>query len=137
VPTLFRRERPGGRAIVLAGHTHQEQPIMLSEFGGIAYCNAGAGLLGLLDRRHPDRLAARYTELLEAVRSTARARRFCYTQFTDTYQEANGLLDVNRTRSSHSRRSARRHAVPRVSRQTDPEPPKRPETGTTHDEAAP
>src|SRR5207253_1524406 len=36
VPRIFRRERPGGRLLVLGGDTHAELPIVLSEFGGIA-----------------------------------------------------------------------------------------------------
>ena len=137
VPTLFRRERPGGRAIVLAGHTHQEQPIMLSEFGGIAYCNAGPGCWGYSIVANSDSLAARYTELLEAVRSLPGLAGFCYTQFTDTYQEANGLLDVNRNPKFPLETIAEATRGPRVSRQTDPEPPKRPESGSQHGEAAP
>src|SRR5215204_2533443 len=37
LPRLFRRERPGGRLLVLDGQPHAEHPIVLSEFGGIAY----------------------------------------------------------------------------------------------------
>ena len=36
LPRLFKRERPGGRLLVLEGDQHAEQPIMLTEFGGIA-----------------------------------------------------------------------------------------------------
>jgi hypothetical protein len=39
----------------------------------------------------------RYTALLEAVRNLPALAGFCYTQFTDTYQEANGLLYADRT----------------------------------------
>jgi hypothetical protein len=34
--------------------------------------------------------------LLEVVRSLPALAGFCYTQFTDTYQEANGLLFADR-----------------------------------------
>ena len=36
LPRLFKRERPGGRMLVLEGHPHRDQPLMLTEFGGIA-----------------------------------------------------------------------------------------------------
>ena len=39
----------------------------------------------------------RYTKLLAAVRSLPMLAGFCYTQFADTYQEANGLLNPDRT----------------------------------------
>ena len=38
-----------------------------------------------------------YGDLLAAVRATPVFAGFCYTQFTDTYQEANGLLYMDRT----------------------------------------
>ena len=34
---LFDRRRPGGRILTLDGYPHRGQPIMLTEFGGIAY----------------------------------------------------------------------------------------------------
>src|SRR5262249_196402 len=37
LPRLFQRERPGGRLIVLGEETPTNQPIMLSEFGGVAF----------------------------------------------------------------------------------------------------
>jgi hypothetical protein len=38
-----------------------------------------------------------YSELLAAVRAVPLFSGFCYTQFTDTYQEANGLVYMDRT----------------------------------------
>ena len=38
-----------------------------------------------------------YATLLETVRSLPVFAGFCYTQFADTYQEANGLLYADRT----------------------------------------
>jgi beta-galactosidase/beta-glucuronidase len=35
LPRLFKRERPGGRLLVLEGERAHEQPIMITEFGGI------------------------------------------------------------------------------------------------------
>ena len=40
--------------------------------------------------------ADRYRRLLEVVRPAPLLAGFCYTQFTDTYQEANGLLYMDR-----------------------------------------
>ena len=41
--------------------------------------------------------AKRYLELLRVIRSLPVLAGFCYTQFADTYQEANGLLFADRT----------------------------------------
>ena len=45
----------------------------------------------------PHQFAERYRELVRVVRSLEMLAGFCYTQFADTYQEANGLLYADRT----------------------------------------
>jgi hypothetical protein len=94
---LFKRERPGGRMLLLDGATHSEQPIMLTEFGGIAYSPDVHGTWGYTRSDSAAQFAERYASLLSAVRSLPSLAGFCYTQFTDTYQEANGLLYADRT----------------------------------------
>jgi hypothetical protein len=37
LPRLFKRERPGGRILVLEVQIHAEEPLMLTEFGAIAF----------------------------------------------------------------------------------------------------
>lgn len=96
VTHLFKRERPGGRLLTLEGHPHTGQPIMLTEFGGIAFSRA-AGAWGYSRSDSQEQFAERYTQLLEAVRALPLLSGFCYTQFADTYQEANGLLYADRT----------------------------------------
>ncbi|MCA1664990.1 MAG: hypothetical protein LC659_12085 [Myxococcales bacterium] len=95
-PRLFRRERPGGRILVLGEQPHADHPIVLSEFGGIKLATARNtwGYSAAADARA---FAQRYRELLEVVRSLGMLAGFCYTQFADTYQEANGLLYADRT----------------------------------------
>ena len=96
LPNLFKRERPGGRSLVLEGIEGREHPLVLSEFGGIAFSD---------DPRHwgysrsdtPQAFTDRFTALLKVVRSLEILAGFCYTQFADTYQEANGLLRSDRT----------------------------------------
>lgn len=91
---LFRHERPGGRLLLLDGHRQDDHPIVLSEFGGIALQREG--VWGYSRCQTPDELAERYTDLLTIVHSLQLLAGFCYTQFSDTYQEANGLLDADR-----------------------------------------
>jgi beta-galactosidase/beta-glucuronidase len=94
-PRLLNRERPGGRVLTLES-TFQEQdhPIILSEFGGIALGREQTW--GYSICKSPAELEARYAALLTTVNSLRLLAGFCYTQFTDTYQEANGLLYANR-----------------------------------------
>jgi beta-galactosidase/beta-glucuronidase len=94
-PRLFRHERPGGRRLVLDGGAQLEHPIVLSEFGGIAF-SGDATTWGYSRSTTADAFAARYTALLTTVRSLEVLCGFCYTQFADTYQEANGLLTADR-----------------------------------------
>ena len=96
VPRIFRRERPGGRLLVLEGDKTAELPIVLSEFGGIALSPAG-GAWGYSRAQGPEDYACRYERLMTAIHSIGLFSGFCYTQFADTYQEANGLLTADRS----------------------------------------
>jgi beta-galactosidase/beta-glucuronidase len=95
IPRLFKRERPGGRLLMLEGQP-AEQPIMLTEFGGIAF-SRDAATWGYSRTDTEEDFAKRYLDLLKVVRALPMLAGFCYTQFTDTYQEANGLLYADRT----------------------------------------
>jgi beta-galactosidase/beta-glucuronidase len=95
LPRFFRRERPGGRLLVLEGKPHVDHPLVLSEFGGIAYSTASDSW-GYSCCQTADEFALRYRELLGVVRGLELLSGFCYTQFADTYQEANGLLYADR-----------------------------------------
>ncbi len=96
VPQLFKHGRPGGRLLTVEGHPFAGQPVMLTEFGGIALADEPESW-GYGRAESPEELAERYAALLEAVRSSELLAGFCYTQFADTYQEANGLLRADRT----------------------------------------
>ncbi|HWQ56752.1 MAG TPA: glycoside hydrolase family 2 TIM barrel-domain containing protein [Bryobacteraceae bacterium] len=95
VPRLFKRERPGGRLLLLEGQ-HADQPIMLSEFGGIAYSGDPTNTWGYSRSDSAEEFGKQYMHLLRVVRALPLLAGFCYTQFTDTYQEANGLLYADR-----------------------------------------
>ena len=97
VRELFTYSRPGNKQLVLDSCATSNKPIMLTEFGGIAYARDTKGTWGYRRADTPRRLAQQYTALLETVRSLPVFSGFCYTQFTDTYQEANGLLFMDRT----------------------------------------
>lgn len=96
IPRLFKRERPGGRLLLLQGEV-QEQPIMLTEFGGIAFSRDTAHTWGYSRCETEEDFTKRYVHLMKVVRTLPVLAGFCYTQFADTYQEANGLLYADRT----------------------------------------
>jgi beta-galactosidase/beta-glucuronidase len=92
---FLERERPGGRQL-LVGVKHEGQPIMLTEFGGIAFSQDLASTWGYSRSMTVEDFGGRYKKLLEALRSIPALAGFCYTQFADTYQETNGLLYSDR-----------------------------------------
>jgi beta-galactosidase/beta-glucuronidase len=99
VVVTLGRTRLSGRLVTLAGHEPRGQPIVLSEFGGIAYAprDTRGETWGYSEAISAEGLAAAYEELLRTVHELPLLAGFCYTQFADTYQEANGLLFADRS----------------------------------------
>ncbi|GJG86979.1 beta-galactosidase [Gemmatimonadetes bacterium T265] len=97
LPQIFERERPGGRLLVLEGvNGAAKLPVVLSEFGGIALSHDEARTWGYSRSRSMEEFERRYTALLAVVNGIGLFAGFCYTQFADTYQEANGLVTMDR-----------------------------------------
>ena len=95
---LLKRERPGGRILTLDGERVAcNQPIMLTEFGGIALGGGEQESWGYSRSATSAQLLERYSALLGCVTHLPALAGFCYTQLTDTYQEVNGLLYADRT----------------------------------------
>ena len=97
ISSLLTRQPPEGRRLTVEGHPPAGQPIVLTEFGGIALSQDAATTWGYSRVGTADELAERYRQLLGVVRSLSLLSGFCYTQFADTYQETNGLLYADRT----------------------------------------
>jgi beta-galactosidase/beta-glucuronidase len=98
---LFDRRRPGGRILTLDGYPHRGQPIVLTEFGGITYAKKPEegvnSVWGYSLAASDQEFLESYRRLLEVVNETPLFSGFCYTQFADTFQEANGLLTADRS----------------------------------------
>ncbi|MES2743376.1 MAG: glycoside hydrolase family 2 TIM barrel-domain containing protein [Pseudomonadota bacterium] len=102
---LFDQRRPGGRILTLDGFPHRGQPIVLTEFGGIAFDVAGAAASAAPEAKtwgyarvdDADAFIDLYRRLLDVVNTAQMFSGYCYTQFADTFQEANGLLTADRT----------------------------------------
>jgi hypothetical protein len=97
LPHFLKQERPGGRSLIVGNQeSSQDNAIVLSEFGGIAFSKTKNYTWGYSRSRSPEELAKNFEDLMDAVYSIGLLTGFCYTQFVDTYQEANGLLFINR-----------------------------------------
>ncbi len=88
---------PQGHLMTAGGVRYAGQPVLLTEVGGIAYAPAsGERWFGYDTVRDAEEYLARYGEYIGAILACAPIKGFCYTQFTDTAQETNGLLTAER-----------------------------------------
>jgi beta-galactosidase/beta-glucuronidase len=78
----------------LSGYAYRGEPIVVSEFGGVAL--AGAGGTSYSEADGPAGLLQAYREMVEALMAPGPVEGFCYTQLTDVEQERNGLLTFDR-----------------------------------------
>lgn len=100
----YRREDldnfyPQGRRLMAEGCRNGGQPVLLTEFGGIAMAKQSQGNCwgyneGAIDCED---FLKRYADLLRGVYANRLIGGFCYTQLTDVQQEVNGLLYSDRT----------------------------------------
>jgi beta-galactosidase/beta-glucuronidase len=93
--------RRTGRSLLAPGYRYNGTPILLSEFGGIAYIPPGHqvppdawGYAGV--EKTAEAALARLRGLYEAIAKIPEFAGLCYTQLTDVEQEINGLLTYDR-----------------------------------------
>jgi len=86
---------PVGRPIYAPGHGHRGEPILVTEFGGIAFAGEGGGW-GYSTVADAKGFLTRYEAMIEALLACDPVQGFCYTQLTDVEQEVNGLLTYDR-----------------------------------------
>ncbi|KRF41835.1 glycoside hydrolase family 2 protein [Paenibacillus sp. Soil787] len=87
---------PANRRLFVEGFPYEGQPILVTEFGGIAYKKSeweGWGYSGAnSDEDYEQKLRAVMCPLL----NSGVVQGYCYTQLTDVEQEINGLLTYDR-----------------------------------------
>jgi len=77
------------------GYEYKGQPIIISEYGGIAF-NSEKGW-GYGDQVESEKdFLYRYESITQAIKDTSYISGYCYTQITDVQQEVNGLLNEER-----------------------------------------
>ena len=86
---------PANKPIYVAGYAHRSEPILITEFGGIAFSSDEEGW-GYTTVADTEEFLERYSSLVEALLRSSPVQGFCYTQLTDVEQEINGLLTYDR-----------------------------------------
>ncbi|MNW63878.1 hypothetical protein D3C74_421140 [compost metagenome] len=77
------------------GYEYKGQPIMITEFGGIAFESEKGWGYGHQVQTDEEFLK-RFDGLIQAIKKVDYICGFCYTQLTDVQQEINGLLTEDR-----------------------------------------
>ena len=78
------------------GYEYKGQPIILSEFGGIAFNNQEQGWGYGNKVNSKEDFIARFDAITTAIKKIDAICGFCYTQVTDVQQEINGIMDMDR-----------------------------------------
>ena len=96
-PGLYSGLCPQGWGLYAQGNAYEGQPVLLTEFGGIAMkSDANGGAWGYNEgAENEEELLRRLEELLHGIAETE-FQGYCYTQLTDVQQEVNGLLTAER-----------------------------------------
>lgn len=77
------------------GFPYRGQPIIISEFGGIAFSGGGEGDWGYGNTvSTQEEFLARFDKITTAIKRLPYVVGYCYTQVSDVQQEINGLLDA-------------------------------------------
>lgn len=77
------------------GYQYEGQPIIMSEYGGIAL-NSEEGWGYGKQVRDENEFLERFSSITNVIKNIPYIVGYCYTQLTDVQQEINGLVDENR-----------------------------------------
>jgi hypothetical protein len=87
--------RPADKALLAPGVTHQGEPVLVTEFGGIAFAVGRQGW-GYTNAPDAESFLRQLRAVFQPMHDSPLVQGFCYTQLTDVEQEINGLLTYDR-----------------------------------------
>lgn len=87
---------PGNRKLAVEGFPYADQPILITEFGGVAYKKSDWDGWGYSGAENDEDYAARLRAVIQPLLLSGVVQGYCYTQLTDVEQEINGLLTYDR-----------------------------------------
>jgi beta-galactosidase/beta-glucuronidase len=88
---------PANRKIFVGGASYQGQPILVSEFGGIAFKKSEWEGWGYSGAENEEDFLLKLKAVVDPMFTSPVIQGYCYTQLTDVEQEINGLLTYDRT----------------------------------------
>ncbi|MBD2868054.1 glycoside hydrolase family 2 protein [Paenibacillus arenilitoris] len=88
--------RPANRELSVGGFAYGGQPILVTEFGGIAYKKSEWEGWGYSGANSDEEFIAKLEAVVRPIRTSKAVQGYCYTQLTDVEQEINGLLTYDR-----------------------------------------
>lgn len=85
----------GDHSAFANGYAYRGQPVIISEFGGIAFNEEGGWGYGnkVADK---EAFIKRFDSITTAIKKLPYVCGYCYTQISDVQQEINGLMDAKR-----------------------------------------
>lgn len=84
------------KSVFAEGYHYSGQPVMISEYGGIAFQNEQIGWGYGNKVNTMEEFLFRYKSITNAIKELPDVCGYCYTQLTDVQQEINGLMDEKR-----------------------------------------
>jgi hypothetical protein len=97
VERTFAEVRPHHNPLLAHGHKLGDEPVVISEFGGLSLRPEGEGeWFGYAQLDDVQAFSDAFEDLVSALLDSTALAGFCYTQLTDTEQETNGLLTAAR-----------------------------------------
>lgn len=78
------------------GYAYRGQPVIISEYGGIAFNNDDSGWGYGNKVNTEEEFLRRFDDITTAVKEIPYVCGYCYTQVSDVQQEINGLMDMER-----------------------------------------
>jgi hypothetical protein len=96
VERTLEQVQPCYRSVVLPGLRRSDEPLMVTEFGGLTLQSDAGSWNAYGTVASAEEFLAKYTELVDILLDSPVVAGFCYTQLTDTVQEQNGLLGADR-----------------------------------------
>lgn len=87
---------PANRRLFVEGYPYADQPILVTEFGGIAYKKSDWEGWGYSGADNDEDYEKKLRAVIRPLLNSGVVQGYCYTQLTDVEQEINGLLTYDR-----------------------------------------